>query len=107
VEEPSAENCHRVSDALAKLQEEQRAAPVPQEFFNRLIEALTKAIGPIVPVLVRDQIAILGESEFYFPKRRVGELLKLIEREMDELKVGRVTKAVTLGDLHLAASTPR
>ena len=105
VKEPSAENCHRVSDALAKLQEEQRAAPVPQEFFIRLIEALTKTIGSIAPVLVRDQIAILGESEFSFSKRRVGELLKLIEREMDELKVRRVTKAVTLGDLQrLAAS---
>ena len=104
VKEPSA-NSHRVSDALAKLQEEQRAAPVTQEFLNRLIETLTKTIGSIAPVLVRDQIAILGESEFSFPKRRVGELLKLIEREMDELKVGRVTKAVTLGDLQrLAAS---
>ena len=104
VKEPSA-NSHRVSDALGKLQEEQQAAPVTQEFLNRLIETLTKTIGSIAPVLVRDQIAILAESEFSFPKRRVGELLKLIEREMDELKVGRVTKAVTLGDLQrLAAS---
>jgi hypothetical protein len=56
-------------------------------------------------VLVRDQIAILGESEFSFPKRRIGELLTLIECEMDELKLGHVTKIVTLGDLQrLAAS---
>ena len=46
-----------------------------------------------------DQIAILGESEFSFPERRIGELLTLIECEMDELKVGHVTKAVMLGDL--------
>src|SRR5262249_47900658 len=104
VKEPSA-NSQRVSDALAKLHEEQRATPVTQEFLNRLIETLTKTIGSIAPVLVRGQIAILGESELSFPKRRVGEFLKLIEREIDELKVGRVTKAVALGDLQrLAAS---
>ena len=97
VKEPSA--------ALAKLQEDQRAAPITQEFLSRLIETLTKTIGSMAPVLVRDQIAILGESEFSFPKRRIGELLTLIERGMDELKVGHVTKVVTLGDLQrLAAS---
>jgi hypothetical protein len=104
VKEPSS-NSHHVSDALAKLQEDQRAAPITQEFLNRLIETLTKTIGSTAPVLVRDQIAILGESEFSFPKRRIGELLTLIECGMDELKVGDVTKVVTLGDLkRLAAS---
>jgi polysaccharide biosynthesis transport protein len=104
VKEPSA-NSHRVSDALAKLQEEQRAAPITQEFLRRLIETLTKTIGSTAPVLVRDQIGILGESEFSFPKKRIGELLKLIEYEMDELKVGHFTKVVILGDLkRLAAS---
>jgi capsular exopolysaccharide synthesis family protein len=98
VKEPSA-NSHYVSGALAKLQEDQRAAPITQEFLSRLIETLTKTIGSTASVLVRDQIAILGESEFSFPKRRIGELLTLIECKMDELKVGQFTKIVTLGDL--------
>ena len=68
--------------------EKAEPAPVSKEFLNRLTENLTKAIGPIAPMVVRDHIAILGESESAFPKNRVDELLKLIQREIDELKLG-------------------
>jgi polysaccharide biosynthesis transport protein len=78
---------------------------VPQEFFNRLIETLTKAIGSTAPVLVRDQIAILGESEFSFPKSRIDELLKLIEREIDEQNRFKVTISENL-DIKIALREP-
>jgi succinoglycan biosynthesis transport protein ExoP len=61
-----------------------RADLLPPESLDRLIAAVTKSIGPIAPLLVRDQIANLGESYSAFPKRRIGELVTLLQREITE-----------------------
>jgi hypothetical protein len=53
-----------------------------RDTLNRLIEALTKAIGPVAPQIVREHIAALCESRYAFPESRIRELMALIEREM-------------------------
>jgi capsular exopolysaccharide synthesis family protein len=55
---------------------------VSQVFMVRLINVFTEAVGPLAPLLVRDQIAFLGESQHAFPKSRIGELIKSIEPEI-------------------------
>ncbi|HEU4345167.1 MAG TPA: CpsD/CapB family tyrosine-protein kinase, partial [Candidatus Binatia bacterium] len=61
---------------------ENPTAPLSEESCNRLIEALTIAIGPAAPLVVREQIAALGESWAAFPKRRLEELVGLISQEI-------------------------
>jgi polysaccharide biosynthesis transport protein len=53
-----------------------------QEPLSSLVEVLTRIVGPVAPLLVREQIAALGESHFAFPRDRTGELVKLIELEI-------------------------
>jgi hypothetical protein len=55
-----------------------------QESLNRLITAVTKSLGPIAPQVVREQIANLGESFTAFPMGRIGELVKLLQREITQ-----------------------
>jgi polysaccharide biosynthesis transport protein len=66
-----------------------KQASESQDSLNRLVEALSKAIGPIAPEIVREQIAVLGEPRYAFPGNRIDELLKLIQRAIteDELKL--------------------
>jgi hypothetical protein len=49
-----------------------------------LVEALTKAIGPVAPQIVSEQMAMLNESRYAFPETRIEELLKLIEHEITD-----------------------
>jgi capsular exopolysaccharide synthesis family protein len=55
---------------------------VSEEFMNRLLKALLDAVGPVAPLILRDHIALLGESQDAFPKSRVDELVKLIAPEI-------------------------
>jgi capsular exopolysaccharide synthesis family protein len=58
------------------------AVAVSQQSLSQLTEALTEAIGPIAPLVIREQIAALGESESVFPQRRIGELLERLYGEL-------------------------
>ena len=50
-----------------------------------MILQLTEAIGPIAPLIVRDQIKVLDEPLNAFPKRRLAELIeKVCEDILDE-----------------------
>lgn len=62
---------------------------VSLNFFDMMIKALTEAMGPMAPLVVRDRIAALGESAEAFPARRVLELVELISREIlsEKLKI--------------------
>ena len=51
---------------------------------NRLLEGLTKAIGPLAPQIVREQISMLSESRYSFPESRINELLELIKRQLSD-----------------------
>jgi capsular exopolysaccharide synthesis family protein len=55
---------------------------VSQVFLDRLIYVFTEAVGPVGPLIVRDQISVLGESQDAFPKSRIDELVKSIEPEI-------------------------
>lgn len=56
--------------------------PISPSFLEIMIKALTEAMGPMAPLVVRDRIAALGESPETFPARRVLELVELISREI-------------------------
>lgn len=71
-----------VSESPAELNRETEL--LPAESLDRLIATVTKAIGPIGPLVVRDHIANLGESYSAFPKRRIGELVTLLQREITQ-----------------------
>ena len=60
---------------------------VPQQSLDQLIESLGKSLGLNASLLVREQIDSLGESFFAFPKKRMGELLRLIQRKITQRSV--------------------
>jgi polysaccharide biosynthesis transport protein len=49
---------------------------VPREFFDHLTSRLSEAAGPMASLIIRDQIALLGESLESFPKSRLKELVE-------------------------------
>ena len=55
---------------------------VSAEFFDKFIAALTDAMGPIAPLVVREQIAALGESLERFPMAKLTALLRAIKPEI-------------------------
>ncbi len=61
---------------------------VSRQFLDHLIAALTKAVGPMAYLIVRDEAVLLGESLDSFPKNRLKELVDKISMEIfnDKLK---------------------
>jgi len=57
-------------------------AVISPDFFDRMTRALTEAMGPMAPVVVKDQIAKLGESKARFPMTRLPDLMQLLNREI-------------------------
>jgi succinoglycan biosynthesis transport protein ExoP len=55
---------------------------VSEVLMNRLLAALVNAVGPVAPLILRDHIALLGESQNEFPRERVPELVSKIEPEI-------------------------
>jgi len=53
---------------------------VSPNFIARMTRALVEAMGPMAPVVVRKQIAILGESPESFPAPRLTELVESVSR---------------------------
>lgn len=60
---------------------------VPSPIVERIIHALTQAMGPMAPWIVRDHVAQMGESIDAFP---VGRLEQLIERTSNEILTKRL-----------------
>jgi hypothetical protein len=56
--------------------------PVLPDFLGRIGSALTEAMGPIASLVVRDQIAALGERYESFPRARLGQLIDLVGQEI-------------------------
>jgi hypothetical protein len=48
----------------------------PPRFFDSLIGALTEAMGPMAPFVVRDRVSALGEELESFPRSRLAELVE-------------------------------
>ncbi|MGH7826652.1 MAG: GumC family protein [Candidatus Binatia bacterium] len=55
---------------------------VPKTFLDDMVLKLGEAVGPMAPLIVRDQIAFLGESRESFPKDRLNELLERVGKEI-------------------------
>jgi hypothetical protein len=60
---------------------------VPPVLLNRLSSILTDMIGPMAPVVLRDQIQVLGESQDAFPETKLDELIGLVSREISDGKL--------------------
>jgi hypothetical protein len=61
---------------------------VPSQVFEAMIDALTKAMGPMARWIVHDHIGAMGESIKGFPKKRLDQLVERTSGEIltDKLK---------------------
>ena len=57
---------------------------VPQALLNRVTGILTEVIGPMAPLVLKDQIEALGESPNSLPEAKLDELITLIGREIGD-----------------------
>jgi general secretion pathway protein A len=55
---------------------------VPETVLTAIGEALTEAIGPMAPLVLRDIIKLLGESENHFPKAKLAALVSAVSQEI-------------------------
>ena len=60
---------------------------VPPALLDRVSSILTEVIGPMAPLVLRDQIEALGESANRFPESKFDELVTLIGREISDGKL--------------------
>lgn len=57
---------------------------VPPALLNRLTSNLTEVMGPMAPLVLRDQIEALGESRETLPEAKLDELIGLISSEISD-----------------------
>jgi hypothetical protein len=57
---------------------------VPAALLDRIKSLLTEVMGPMAPLVLRDQIEGLGESLDSFPEAKLDELITLIGREISD-----------------------
>lgn len=77
---------HRLYSA-GLLEAVERPQPPPEkgvggEFLKKVDEELAKALGPIAPVIVDDQIAEMGEERDSFPRNKAAELVEAVSSEI-------------------------
>ncbi len=60
---------------------------VPPALLNRLSTLLTEVMGPMAPLVMRDQIESLGESQETFPDSKLDELIAAVSREVSDGKL--------------------
>jgi hypothetical protein len=88
-ESGATESVHSSADELLADASSIRIQPVViHGSVNKVIEALSMAMGPIAVTIVQEHIAALGESRYAFPENRIDELLKSLQGAItaDELK---------------------
>ena len=57
---------------------------VPPALLDRVTGILTDVIGPMAPLVLRDQIEALGESRDSLPEAKLDDLIMLISREIGD-----------------------
>ena len=72
---------------LAQAVEMPAADLVPAALLKRVTGMLTEIIGPMAPLVLRDQIESLGESPDSFPEAKLDDLIALIGREIGDGKL--------------------
>ena len=60
---------------------------VPPALLTRVTGILTEVMGPMAPLVLRDQIEALGESRDRFPESKLDDLITLISREIADGKL--------------------
>src|SRR5262245_38756373 len=60
---------------------------VPPALMSRMTSILTENIGPMAPLVLRDQIKSLGESPDYFPEAKLDDLIVLVGLELGDSKL--------------------
>ena len=55
---------------------------VNDEFFTQLTSIFTEVMGPIGPVIIDDEIRLLGEDRAVFPQEKAAELVERISLEI-------------------------
>jgi general secretion pathway protein A len=55
---------------------------VAPQFFDYMTRIATAAMGPMAPLVLRDQMSALGESRESFPQPKLRELVELVSREI-------------------------
>jgi capsular exopolysaccharide synthesis family protein len=67
---------------IAQLAGSTAPGTVSRSFVDQLISRFTEMVGPMGPLIVRDQIVNMGESVDSFPRSRLGELLEIISQDI-------------------------
>ena len=57
-----------------------------ETFFETLSEVFTEIMGPIGPIIIEDEIRLLGEDESAFPREKTAELVERISLEIADNK---------------------
>jgi hypothetical protein len=60
---------------------------VPPALWNRLSAILTEAMGPMAPLVLRDQIETLGETQDHFPDAKLDELIGAVSHEITDARL--------------------
>lgn len=72
---------HEVTDAKAIFRD-----IVDEAFFEKMSASFTEVMGPIGPVIIEDEIHLLGEERNAFPQDKVSELVERISLEIADSK---------------------
>ena len=75
----SAGLLHEVQEARASFRE-----AVDSAFLDQLTQVFTDVMGPIGPVIIEDEIKLLGEDPGAFPREKVAELVERISLEISD-----------------------
>jgi general secretion pathway protein A len=70
------------SDQLSMSETGAKTTVVCAQFFDYMTRIATAAIGPMAHLVLRDQIAALGESQAAFPRIKLRQLVELVSREI-------------------------
>ena len=70
---------HEVTDAKSTFRE-----IVDESFFMQLTEIFTEVMGPIGPIIIEDEIRLLGEDRSAFPQDKASELVERISLEISD-----------------------
>jgi len=57
---------------------------VDESFFVKLTEVFTDVMGPIGPIIIEDEIKLLGEDRSAFPQDKTSELVERISLEISD-----------------------
>ncbi len=83
---------HEVSDARSVLRE-----IVDDEFFVQLADHFTDVMGPIGPIIIEEEIVLLGEDQAAFPQAKASELVERVSLEIaDSAKRAKFQKQMVI-----------